>query len=281
MEDCSKIVSLVLRKDCERVQRLQQECGCEKIKSLVKREECLDKCSSELAPMASELEDPQVENIRETMAALNLTPRDIFNPPDNAAAMKQRMDQIAFGANQQTLFDAVLADTLDVAESCIPIVGSLFELPRIADAAAEEGENKGPKMALYGVDTLVGMVPVLGPVLDFLLPANQIAFLGEKLFADDPLSRIGMPTPASVLAQHPFTGWYARGEDPLAQVKWGDTQDALRQRPFDDNPLLAAIYDHPLTKWYLSDINPDPRTGMAPDGEYNRDEVEYYSGGNK
>jgi len=124
--------------------------------------------------------------------------RDIFNPPDDINDLNSRLDTVAFGANHISFLDAMLADLSDSGMGFIPIFGDLFQTPRVANALmggtgglkydkqvinmddVAKIPLKGPKVALQGLDMVIGIIPGIGDIADIFTVPNMASFVGDK-----------------------------------------------------------------------------------------------------
>ena len=105
-------------------------------------------------------------------------PEELFaGPPKSAREAVGRLTNIFASGEQVDLVDAVLADISDA----IPFVGDLFSGVRTAQLiSAPNVKNREQKATLMAIDTIVGIVPVVGDAIDLLLPANTINFLVDR-----------------------------------------------------------------------------------------------------
>jgi hypothetical protein len=111
-------------------------------------------------------------------------PEDLFKgPPRSPKEAIGRLTNIFAGGEQVDLVDAILADVSDA----IPFVGDLFSGVREAQIISKPGvQNREAKAIIQGIDALVGIVPIVGDVLDLFMPSQTINFL---------IDRGALPTP--------------------------------------------------------------------------------------
>lgn len=178
----------------------------------------------------------------------------LFNPPDDINSLSQRMDGIAFGANHKTFFDAMLADLTDAGMGFIPIFGDLLQTPRVADALLTQDHKsnvdkyakiplKGPKVALQGLDTIIGIVPGIGDIADVFTIPNMVSFIGDKGIEqkDGLMEYIGeFPIPNEDM----FKRIIANINNPQGAIK--EVQRQLRELPNNiSNDLKDKISRYP------------------------------------
>lgn len=128
-------------------------------------------------------------------------PEDLFaGPPRSPKEFVGRVGNILTAGEQVDLVDAVLADL----SGAIPFVGDLFDVSRTAQLIAKPGiQHKEAKTALMILDAAVGLVPIVGDIVNLLIPANTINFLMDKgaLPAPPELPPLPIPTPQELAAR--------------------------------------------------------------------------------
>lgn len=88
-----------------------------------------------------------------------------------------RLNNIVAGGEQVDLVDALLADLSDA----VPLIGDVFSGVRTAQILSKPGvQHREQKATLMAIDTAVGIIPVVGDIIDLLLPSNTIIYLVDK-----------------------------------------------------------------------------------------------------
>jgi len=113
---------------------------------------------------------------------LIIQPDEVVRIPRTPEEAIKRLNDVLFRAQQETLTDAMLADLVDSLVGLVPILGDTMELTRVGHSLQLSDEAKELRTILTVIDTLIGVVPVIGDILDFLLPANTINFFGERMY---------------------------------------------------------------------------------------------------
>lgn len=98
---------------------------------------------------------------------------ELIKPPRSPDEWIERAQDVIFSSEQVDLIDCIFADLVD----SIPIFGDITSGTRTAQLIAKPGPYQKERAAIQGIDTIIGIVPVIGDVIDLFFPANTINHL--------------------------------------------------------------------------------------------------------
>jgi hypothetical protein len=103
---------------------------------------------------------------------------ELLSTLDNHGILKEfekvNINKVFTSTKHDTLLEATLSDIVDA----VPIVGDISNAIRVKDAIERQDDLA---TAMQTIDTLAGLVPVYGDIVDILTPTNTVLYIFDKV----------------------------------------------------------------------------------------------------